>query len=59
MAIVESKGMTPVGTVTKKLHLLVAADVMSQSGKARKAKEYGIPIWSEQQLWQCLGIEVE
>ena len=59
MEIVESKGMSPVGSVTKKLHLLVAADVMSQSGKARKAKEYGIPVWSEQQLWKCLGIEVK
>ena len=32
---------------------------MSQSGKARKAKEYGIPVWSEQQLWKCVGIRGE
>ena len=38
-------GMQPVDMVTKKnCDLLVAADVSSQSGKARKARDYGIPV---------------
>ena len=38
-------GMQPVSSVTKKgCDLLVAVDSSSSSGKARKAKSYGIPI---------------
>ena len=38
-------GMQLVGSVTKKgCDLLVAADSSSQSGKARKAHDYGIPV---------------
>ena len=39
-------GMTPLKTVTKKCDVLVAADPLSQSGKARAARERGIPIIS-------------
>ena len=38
-------GMQPVASVTKtRCDLLVAADLSSQSGKARKARRYGIPV---------------
>ena len=38
-------GMQPVASVTRKgCDLLVAADLSSQSGKARKARSYGIPV---------------
>ncbi|NIA25805.1 MAG: hypothetical protein GWP04_09595 [Gammaproteobacteria bacterium] len=38
-------GYQPVGNVTKKgCDLLVAADTVSMSGKAQKARSYGIPI---------------
>lgn len=38
-------GLQPVASVTKRgCDLLVAADVSSQSGKARKARQYDIPI---------------
>ena len=38
-------GMQPVGSVTKNgCDLLVVADSSSQSGKARKARDYGIPV---------------
>lgn len=39
-----------VGGVTKKTGALVAADPNSRSGKARKAREYGIPILTETQF---------
>jgi len=57
-ALAESNGLIPVRSVTKKLNLLVAADPLSLSGKANKARDYGIDIWSEKQFWQCLGILV-
>ena len=38
--------LIPVNSVTKKCDLLVAADVASQSGKAKKARTYGIQIMS-------------
>lgn len=38
-------GLQPVNTVTKKsCDLLVASDTSSTSGKARKARDYGIPV---------------
>lgn len=39
-------GLKPLKSVTKKCDLLVAADPLSQSGKARTARERGIPIIS-------------
>ena len=49
-------GMQPVGSVTKKnCDLLVAADASSQSGKARKARKYGIPVVSVQDFLSALG----
>ena len=40
-------GFVPWGAVTKKVKLVVAADPDSISGKARKARDYGIPIVNE------------
>ncbi|MEV0595822.1 exonuclease domain-containing protein [Nonomuraea cavernae] len=37
-------GHVPHGNITKRVRLLVAADPDSMSGKARKARAYGIPI---------------
>lgn len=39
-------GLTAMAGVTRKCDLLVAADPLSQSGKAAKARDYGIPIIS-------------
>lgn len=44
-----------VGGVTKKSVLLVAANPDSMSGKARKAREYGIPIIGETAFARLLG----
>lgn len=35
------------GTVTKKTALLIVADLYTQSGKAKKARQYGIPVLEE------------
>jgi len=46
-ALAAKVGLHPVAGVTKKgCDLLVAADTSSMSGKAKKAKEYGIPVIS-------------
>lgn len=46
--ILEAHGLTPWNSVTKQVALLIAADPDSVSGKARKAREYGIPIVNEE-----------
>lgn len=50
-----SLGFTPWNAVTKKIKLLVAADPDSLSGKARKARDYGIPIVDEAGLERLLA----
>jgi DNA polymerase-3 subunit epsilon len=46
-ALAAKVGLHPVGGVSKKgCDILVAADTSSMSGKAKKAKEYGIPVIS-------------
>lgn len=48
-------GLVPWRAVTKKVKLLVAADADSLSGKARKARDYGIPIVDEATLARLAG----
>ncbi|ASK66195.1 hypothetical protein CFK39_10640 [Brachybacterium avium] len=43
------------GSVTKKTALVVAADPNSQSGKAAKARAYGIPIITEEAFARMVG----
>jgi len=50
------KGLVPWSGVTRRVKLLVAADVQSRSGKARKARDYGIPIVDENTLARLAGI---
>ncbi|PQZ94563.1 DNA polymerase III subunit epsilon [Arthrobacter sp. MYb227] len=50
-AELESAGYLAHPAVTKKVKLLVAADPDSLSGKARKARSYGIPVVGEEYLW--------
>lgn len=46
-AMLAGRGLVVHGGITKKIKLLVAADPDSLSGKARKAREYGIPVVDE------------
>ncbi len=53
------KGLRVMPSVTKKLDLLVVADPNTQSGKARKARQYGTRIVHEPVFWRSLGISVD
>ncbi|HZK58405.1 MAG TPA: DNA polymerase III subunit epsilon, partial [Cryobacterium sp.] len=50
-----ARGFMPWRAVTKKVRLVVAADPDSLSGKARKARDYGIPIVDEATLAKLAG----
>lgn len=52
-------GLIVMDSVTKKLDLLVVADPHTQSGKAKKAREYGIRIMHEPVFWRAIGVSVE
>ena len=45
--------------VTRKLDLLVVADPDSLSGKARKARKYGIRIIAEPAFWPMIDVDVD
>ncbi|AYF97107.1 exonuclease domain-containing protein [Protaetiibacter intestinalis] len=47
-------GLVPGAAVTRRTALLVAADPDSSSGKARKARQYGVPIVAESGLTALL-----
>jgi DNA polymerase III subunit epsilon len=51
-------GLEVVNSVTKKLDLLVVADPHTQSGKAKKAREYGVRIMCETVFWDTLRLDV-
>lgn len=54
-------GIVVAPSVTRRVKLLVAADVDSESTKARKARDYGIPIVGEDWLERAVanGIDVD
>lgn len=54
-AIVTGAGFKVAPAVTKKVSLVVAADATSISGKARKARDYGIPIVQIEDFLAYLG----
>jgi DNA polymerase-3 subunit epsilon len=52
-------GIDVVESVTKKLDVLVVADPQTASGKAKKARQYGIRVLHEPVFWKAVGIEVQ
>lgn len=51
-------GLAPVANVTKtRCDLLVVAEVGTQSGKARRAREYGKPVISADEFFAWLGLD--
>jgi DNA polymerase-3 subunit epsilon len=52
-------GLVVADSVTKKLDLLVLADPLTQSGKAAKARRYGIRIIHEPVFWKAIGVDVQ
>ena len=57
--LAESLGMTVAPGVSKKVDLLVVADADTQSGKAKKARSYGIRLVKDRAFWHRLGISVD
>jgi DNA polymerase III epsilon subunit family exonuclease len=57
--LAEKAGMKVASGVTKKLDFLVVADPNTQSGKAKKARDYGIRILADSVFWQLAGINVD
>lgn len=53
------KGLIVMSSVTKKLNLLVVADPNSQSGKAKKAMQYGVRVIHEPIFWRTLGVVID
>jgi DNA polymerase III subunit epsilon len=51
--MLRSRGIECAG-LTRRTKVLVAADPDSLSGKAKKARDYGIPIITEAALWRYL-----
>lgn len=49
-------GLVIATSVTKSLNILVVADPETQSGKARKARDYGTRILAENVFWNSIGV---
>jgi DNA polymerase-3 subunit epsilon len=57
--LAEQAGLVVANSVTKKLDLLVVADPNTQSGKAKKARQYGTRILADSVFWRMIGVAVE
>lgn len=55
----ERAGLLVKSSVSKKLDILVVADPLSLSGKAKKAREYEVRVVAEAVFWQMLRIPVD
>jgi DNA polymerase III subunit epsilon len=57
--LAKKAGLQPCGGVTKKLDLLVVADPNTQSGKAKKARDYGTRVLADSVFWDLIGVKVD
>ena len=51
-------GMVVMDSVTKACDLLVLADPNSQSGKAKRARQYGTRVMHEAVFWKTIGVRI-
>lgn len=58
-ALAAEHGLIVKTNVSRKLDILVLADVDSQSGKAKAARSAGIRLMDERAFWRALGVQVE
>jgi DNA polymerase-3 subunit epsilon len=58
-ALAEAAGLGIAESVTKALDILVVADPHTQSGKARKARQYGKRVIHEPVFWRMLGVAID
>jgi DNA polymerase-3 subunit epsilon len=56
--VVSDIGMIVTKGVTKDLDYLIIADPDSMSGKAKKARKYGVRIIAEQVFWRMMGFQI-
>lgn len=52
-------GMVVLPRITRALDILVLANPASQSGKARKARGYGVREMGESTFWEAIGVKIE
>ena len=57
--VAAENGMEVKTGVTTELDFLVVADPDSMSGKAKKARKYGVRILAEPVFWRIMGVEME
>ena len=56
--IAQQHGMVIKKNVSKKLDYLVTANPSTMSGKAKKARKYGVKILAEPEFWRLIGVNV-
>jgi DNA polymerase III epsilon subunit family exonuclease len=54
--LAEEAGLIVKSSISKRLDYLVLADPHSMSGKAKKAREYGVRILAESVFWNYMGL---
>lgn len=57
--LVGQRGITVMENLTKKVAYLIVADPNSQSGKAKKARDAGVPIVHEKAFWSAIGVPTD
>lgn len=58
-ALATKAGLIVKSSVTKNLDILVVSDPNTQSGKARKARDFGIRILTDAVFWRMAGVTVD